>query len=221
MKFSTKLLVTASVLGMSVPAFAQTLTSVVMNTTTLNRSWNTRGGDSNPASFNLYLSLDNGTTFINTGNAAGASINIPLVDGDNTFFFFGTLNIDTVLAMNFGIDGTDASAPTISAVTNANTAATAFTAYSGAAYTNDLTATTGSGSLTSGLYGQKAVKLTAFSYQTTPTRNLVNLYQTGADGFNDTYGSFTLRFAQVAPEPGTLALLGLGMVAGLAIRRRK
>jgi PEP-CTERM motif len=222
MRFTQKLLVAGATLSLSVPAFAQNLTSVVLHNTSLARSWNTRGGDSNPSSFNLYLSTNDGASFINTGNGAGASVNIPLVDGDNTFFFFGTANVDAILAIEFGISTTDSSNPTISASTSAGAASTAFSAYSGQALRNDLTTTVGSGSLSSGLFGVKTVTLTSFSYkQNSPNRDLVNLYQTGADGINDTYGSFTLRLAQVAPEPGTLGLLGLGMIAGLAIRRRK
>ncbi|MBB6049645.1 PEP-CTERM sorting domain-containing protein [Armatimonas rosea] len=220
MRFTQKLLVAGATLSLSVPAFAQNITSVVLHNTSLGRSWNTRGLDS--SGFNLYLSTNDGVSFINSGNGAGASVNIPLVLGDNTFFFFGSANVDATLALEVMLNGTDASNPTLSALNSDGAAGTARTAYSGAALTNNLTPTVGSGTLTSGLFGLNVVSLKSFSYKTSgPTRNLVSLYDLGADGFNDTYGSFTLTLGPAAPEPGTLGLLGLGMVAGLAIRRRK
>jgi hypothetical protein len=222
MRFTLKLLVASSVLSLSVPAFAQNLTSVVLHNTSLTRSWNTRGADVDPSNFNLYLSTNDGASFINSGNGAGASINLPLALGDNTFFFFGSANFDATLALEIVLNGTDASNPTISAVTNDGAAGGARTAYSGTALRNNLTTTAGAGTLTSGLFGLNVVSLKSFSYKTTgPTRNLVSLYDVTPDGFNDTYGSFTLTLGPAAPEPGTLGLLGLGIVAGIAARRRR
>jgi PEP-CTERM motif len=220
MRITQKLLVAGATLSLSVPAFAQNITSVVLHTTSLNRVWNTRGLDS--TGFNLYLSTNDGASFINSGNGAGASINLPLALGDNTFFFFGSANFDATLALEIMLNGTDSSNPTISAVTTDGALATDHTAYSGTAYRNDLSTTVGSGTLNSGLFGLNVVSLKSFSYKTnTPTRNLVSLYDLGADGFNDTYGSFTLTLGPAAPEPGTLGLLGLGIVAGIAARRRR
>jgi len=53
--------------------------------------------------------------------------------------------------------------------------------------------------------------------------NYVNfrLYNTPSTGPNDVADNFGIQYVEIVPEPATLALLGLGMVGFLFLRRRK
>ncbi|MCX6620989.1 MAG: hypothetical protein NTY38_07890, partial [Acidobacteria bacterium] len=79
--------------------------------------WNTRGGD---LSFNLYLKQGGG--WLNSGNGAGASINIPLGLGSRTYLIFGQTGLaaQTYVGMNLFFEGDD-DTPLISGLMATNT----------------------------------------------------------------------------------------------------
>lgn len=177
--------------------------------------WNTVGGD---LIFNLYLR--EGATALNSGNGAGASINIPLLaPGFYTFNFRAQpgLQTPTHFGMNLFFAGNGIT-PGISAVVAANSSN--FTANS-AILTNRLDGlplTPGAGTL---IYTENdyRVTLTALSQERAGGNTVGGFSSTpGVISGNDFRGSFTLQVE--TPEPSTYLMFGMGL-SGLAIWRRR
>ena len=177
--------------------------------------WNTLGSD---IIFNLYV-LD-GVTPLNSGNGAGARINLPLnTVGNYTFAFRAQPAIQNPgqFGLNLFFGGID-NTPGISALVTANSGTFAA---NGAPLTHRLDGLLVNGANTL-LYvnGDYRITLTALS-QARSGGNLVGPY-TNSPGFfggNDYGGSFTLNVQ--TPEPSTFLLLGAGLGTLAYLRRRR
>ena len=177
--------------------------------------WNTQGGD---LIFNLYLR--DGTTALNTGNGANASINIPLtIPGTFTFNYRAQPGVQT--PTHFGLNlffGGDGNTPGISAVVNANGSTFAANSSILTHRLDGLPITPGAGTLQY-VDGDFRVTLTALSHERAGGNTVGGYTSTpGIVGGNDYRGSFTLQVE--TPEPGTYLMLGMGL-AGLAVLRRR
>jgi hypothetical protein len=173
--------------------------------------WNSLGGD---GVFNLYAiaSHDIDGPFINSGNAAAASINVPLTVGTHQFTIYGQPGgAASHAGLNLFIN--DAAAPAISvfAPHNSSDIAPNFSAS-----TRSLTGTivAGAGTLSFTL-DNLTVSLTDYIWtspgQSLGTRDRVQATNNAPGNGNDLLGQFTLV---VVPEPATIMLLGL---AGLSL----
>jgi hypothetical protein len=178
--------------------------------------WNTVGGD---LIFNLYLR--EGATAINTGNGAGASINIPLfVPGTYTFNYRAqpALQSPSHFGLNlfFGGNGND---PGISAVVGSNSSSFAANSSLFTHRLDGLPLAPGAGTL---LYaeGGHRITLTALSHERAGGNTVGGFSSTpGIVGGNDFRGSFTLQVE--TPEPSTYLMLGMGLAGLAALRRRR
>lgn len=178
--------------------------------------WNTQGGD---LIFNLYL-LD-GATALNSGNGAGASINIPLLTpGTYTFNYRAQPGVQT--PTHFGLNlffGGDGNTPGISAVVNANGSTFAANSSILTHRLDGLPIVPGAGTLEY-VEGDYRVKLTALSHERAGGNTVGSFTSTpGILGGNDYRGSFTLQVD--LPEPSTYLMLGMGLVGLAALRRRR
>ena len=63
-------------------------------------------------------------------------------------------------------------------------------------------------------------ELQFYGFQLTGGDAAAYLTVTNAAAGNDVFGMDNVRFVQTAPEPGTLALLACGLVAGVMRRRQ-
>lgn len=172
-----------------------------------NNAWNTLGGD---APYNLYLTL-NGSA-LNTGNGAGASINVPLVAGQTYQIGFA---VEQPLAAEFGLnlffDG-DNTNPGISALmtyTLGCCGPPAIFQANTAANTPDLTALSlvpGAGTLVLRSGGLR-VELTDATIL--PTLGSYTSAYSEIPDLNgpDSTGVFTLAVTNDVPEPSSLVLL--------------
>lgn len=220
--------VAAIAAGAAVPARAQFLTDLVLNRYTtgnvfIAEGWNTRGAD---GVSNLYL-RDTGGTFLNSGNAAAVQPNIDLsAPGVYTFNYAGDIvggqSGATVFGLNLFFNG-NAATPAISArVTEgggfvANGLTSALPNFGTVAGANTLSFSA----------NNVIVTLTGLTVQsTTSTTNLVQSFDNTSGGILDTVGTIQITVTPAvtaAPEPGSVALLGLvGMaLTGTAFARRR
>jgi len=179
--------------------------------------WNTLGGD---GPFNLYV--DNGSGFINHGNAALTSLNLALVPGVQTYAIWGQPGAPNLFeGLNLFFNGNNAT-PGISAKNNTNTGGGSATANGGSTLTLAAAAVPGANTLTF-IDGATTVILTAYSWNT-PGNNTVDRVQGYDDtpgGGADFVGAFTLdvRVAGV-PEPAT-ALLLIPALGALALLKKR
>lgn len=190
--------------------------------------WNTRGGDN---FFNLYVTQPNSGIngpFLNTGDGAGAGINLSLAEGKNEFFLFGEPGADVG---RFGLNlffGGNNSNPGISVFAASDQPPSPpFPNFSpnnsASTLALDSTVVPGAGTL-SFTSGSSTVTLTDYRWSVPSVQNLdrVQAFAIGANGANDFVGSFTLQVRSV-PEPASVVLLGTGVLAllGYGSRRRK
>lgn len=190
--------------------------------------WNTAGGD---LIYNLYLQ-DSSSTFVNSGNGANASLNIPLAPGNYTFRLFAEPGLTTqnYAGLNLFFDG--ASSPGISGLIpqNATGPLTPDSSSSTAPLTSGFpyTPIPGAGTLSFN-DGPFTVTLTSFElYQPDDSGGKeiagIGNYVSGFNNspflrINDYRGEFNLNV--VSPEPGSLILLGSGLVAFGVFRRKR
>lgn len=198
--------------------------------------WNTQGNDTDAGGgfgkWNLYISpdpiSDTSPTFVNSYNDSRTRVSLNLAPGVHTFSIYGNgvwpvpdpANLHFVLDLYFdGVQG----APRISGVQNLNnTNLQPAGSPLGFGVFGELQA--GANTLSANV-GNELVTLTSFSWFTDGGRDVVfpyhandPPYSNGGEG-PDYYGSFSLT-VETVPEPGTLALLGLGL-AGLAVTRNR
>lgn len=207
---------------------AQTITDIVLfrqdaNGNTISQGWNTRGGD---FVGNLYLKSGStlvGGAFINSANDASTRISLDVsTPGTFTYSFVGNdvVTSNATLGINFFANNNTA-APAITArganggvftASNATTSGVAFEAL------------TGANTLTFNSNGRQ-ITLSAFSYNTPTSTDLVQSFQTTPGDTTDTTGSFTLTVSSAAVVPeantGMLALLAGVPAFGISLLRKR
>jgi hypothetical protein len=194
--------------------------------------WNTVGNPPDITDrWNVYFSSStdiNNPVFLNDGNGAGASIDIPLAPGVYSFGMYGEAagNHTDHFTLSLYFDGDDAN-PGISAVAPVNGTPVSFVAAShpdglGLLASQGFVANANSLSFMS---GGMMVTLTEY-FWSTDTSNHPDLvwphnqrHDFGPSPAGaDFYGQITLTVTAV-PEPGTFALFGIG-IAGIGLIRR-
>jgi len=219
-----KLFSSVTIVGMlSIAAQAASITSATQFATTATGAFATGNGslwDTVPGGFYdlWFASNAAGTTFLNGPTDSQAAVNLVLPIGSTTYYIFGDPGaVMTNNGLNLFFDGL--LTPGIS-VTGA-TGSTVFTA-NGSPTTKGPGGTNvaGSNSLTY-TSGGVVVTLTGYNWNNPSSVDKVSPFSTASNSVPDFLGSFTLNVAAVAtPEPATLALTGIVLVAGALIRRK-
>ena len=187
--------------------------------------WNTTGGD---LQLNLYIQDSDGN-WLNSGNGAGTSISIGLDAGTYTFYLFGSpgLTLQNYAGLSLFFDSS--TTPGVSGYNSENSFGPL--SVESSATTGALTGISripGAGTVTFNEYNGYSLTLVSFELyrpgiggpDLPPIGNYVRDYNNVPDllNINDYRGEFTVLV--LAPEPGTLGLVGLA-AAGLLWRRRK
>jgi len=219
-----KLFCSVTVVAMlSIAAQAASITSATQFATTATGAFDTSNGslwDTVPGGFyNLWFASDAaGTTFLNGPADSQAAVNLTLPTGSTTYYIFGDPGgLMTNNGLNLFFDGL--LTPGISVM--GATGSAVFTA-NGSASTKGPSGidVAGSNSLTY-TSGGVVVTLTAYNWNNPSNVDKVSPFSATANTTPDFLGSFTLDVAAVAtPEPATLALTGIILVAGALVRRK-
>jgi hypothetical protein len=189
--------------------------------TIVNGSYGGQGWDIVGAngSANIYVTQSLTGAFLNSGNSAATSINIPLQDGDNTFYYFGWAGFEVFNSKTWGLG----------VFLNGDSINPAIAAYSSVSYSqqpqgfsasSNLVPTLGFSSLVNGPNGlsfrvgnqQITLKDLIFYSANTFRLDRVSGASLGGDGNLDAVAKFTLTVTSVeVPEPNSI--LGL-LIAG-------
>lgn len=188
------------------------------------QAWNTRGGD---AVYNLYVEKDT-PPLLNSGNAAGASISVPLVPGTYTYYLYaeqGGLPSFPYAGVNLFFDGQ--SVPGISAYAPVDTSGGS---PNGSASTADLdgNAIAGANTLTATVGGM-TVTLSNFLFTSlgSGSPDVVSAFNNAPSGATDFVASFTLTVRAATPpapvpaQSGPMIALLAALVALLAAGSRR
>jgi hypothetical protein len=180
--------------------------------------WNTLGGDSN---YNLYVNYN--ATYLNSGDGAGASVSLVLTPGIYTFVILGEPgNIDTYSALNLFFDGNNTN-PGISVIQAAG--GPGFSANGNSTLALNGAAVAGANSLVYNGSGSTVTLLDYGWFPAIPVGNFdsVSSFDNVPSGLNDMTGYIVLDVAASTqvPEPGTLSVAALGVVALVAGRLRR
>lgn len=194
---------------------------------TLPEVWNTTGGD---LIYNLYLMQ--GSSWVNSGNGVGASINIPLTPGTYTYYIFGAQGLTTQADAGLNLFFNGSSTPGISGFVAENTeGAVSPDSADTVPLTGGLpiTAIPGAGTLT--FMQDDGYQITLISFDlyrpgtSSPDPSIpgigkyVGAYNNQPGLLNNYRGSFTVLVQ--APEPASLLSLASGIVLlGCFAKRR-
>lgn len=193
-----------------------TLTGVTFNNRdNLGTYWDTTGGNSG---WNFYGSTTGGASFLNSGNGAATSVNIPILVGNTSEYrFFGHAVVGSVAGV-LSLYFNGSTTPSLTAVVGRDEASTSFVAYGGASKGLNDNNLIGANRVALALSGV-TYTLERYSY-TESFGDRVSPYTATANGGNDTVATFRLAAtsAAVVPEPSALLLFSLPLVGGIVRR---
>jgi hypothetical protein len=185
--------------------------------------WNTGGGD---IFYNLYVTAPNsslGGTLLNSGNAAATNISFDLsTPGTYTFYILGEYG-GTAPRYGLNLFFNDSSTPGITAIRSVNGRRTvSSTGANSVSLTGGITPGANTLAYSDDRY---TVTLTDYGWYNSasaglPAADRTSRYSSAASSITDYRGSFVLDVTTHAPEPGTWALLLMGLV-GLGFAKNR